>query len=149
MRLSCDPWDQSRGEELGEKVGRARYQGAAAPDHPLAFPPPTTEGLPGATVAWVPITLPPVLRAQVYLASCVTLSTPLATWNLNVLTLEMGTRPVSLGYWRGVGGFMQPSGQSVCHWPGFSPHRPLTGQGTLGSPSRSLCLRFHTCERGE
>lgn len=66
--------------------------------------PPTTEGLPGATVAWVPITLPPVLRAQVYLASCVTLSTPLATWNLNVLTLEMGTRPVSLGYWRGVGG---------------------------------------------
>lgn len=49
MRLSCDPWDQSRGEELGEKVGRARYQGAVAPDHPLAFPPPTTEGLPGAT----------------------------------------------------------------------------------------------------
>lgn len=67
------------------------------------------------------------------LTSCVTLSTPLATRNLNVLALEMGTRPVSLGYGGGAG-FMQPSGQSVCQRPGFSPHPPLTGQVTLGVP---------------
>lgn len=84
--------------------------------------------------AGVPITLPPVLRSQVYLTSCVTLSTPLATWNLNVLTLEMGTRPVSLVYWGEGTGFMQPSGQSVCQRPGFSLHLPLTGQVTLEVP---------------
>lgn len=98
-----------------------------APNPPLAFPPPTTEGLPGTMAAWVPITLPTVL-------SCVTLSTPLATWNLNVLTLEMRTRPVSLVYWGEGTGFMQPSGQSVCQRPGFSLHLPLTGQVTLEVP---------------
>lgn len=81
------------------------------------------------------------------LTSCVTLSTPLATRNLNVLALEMGTRPVSLGYW-GWGGVHAALGPVRVPAAWVQSASAANRPGDLGSPSRSLALRFHTRERG-
>lgn len=73
---------------------------------------------------------PAILEPQLYLTSCVTLSTPLATWNLSVLACEMGTRPIWLGYCEeeGIPGTLSLVGTcSVAHLPRFS--LPLSLQG--------------------
>lgn len=59
LRLSCDPWDQRRGGRTRGEGGSYGPRGRVARNRPLAVPPPASEGLPGAMVAWVPIALYP------------------------------------------------------------------------------------------
>lgn len=66
---------------------------------------------------------PTVLKSQLSLTRCVTLSTCLATRNLSVLACEMGTGPSSAGC-REEGGIRTTLGavgtRSICSGPGFT-----------------------------